>query len=93
MNSRFYESAHAGLKHMVLGVGLLVGLALYANFPAHVAAMMGKKDSSGPRMIVTNGAMDAKCAAQTVDTAFGQLGCGASRDAAHRAKTQFKMGS
>jgi hypothetical protein len=88
-----YESAHAGLKHMVLGVGILVGLAFYANFPAQVAGLMGKKDATAPRMIQTNGAKGSRCAAKTVETVFGKLGCGASKEAEHRAKTQFKMGS
>lgn len=93
MAIRAYDGAHAGLKHMVLGVGLLAGLALYANFPEHLAELMGHKETSGPRMILTNTAKASGCAAKTVETVFGKLGCGASRDAEHRAKTQFKMGS
>lgn len=88
-----YESVHAGLKHIVVGLGLLAGLAVYANHSADVMALLGHEQSTMPRRIVTDGEKQAKCTARALETVFGKVGCGASREAEHRGRTQFRMAS
>jgi hypothetical protein len=80
---RIYDGVRAGLKHLVLGVGLLTGLALYANCPDQLAALFGSEKSHAPRIIAMRGASDARCQAASVETSFGTLGCGGTRRAAH----------
>lgn len=85
------ESAHAGLKHVALGLGLLAGVAVYANHSAELMAFMGHEQSTMPHRIVTDGEKQARCTARALETVFGKVGCGASREAGHRSKTQLRM--
>lgn len=72
-----------GLGQSAIAVAILVGIGLFAQFPDHVASAFGHDQTTKPRLISTVGSMDAKCAAKSVETIIGNLGCVGTRRAAH----------
>ena len=89
---RFQDVRAAGLQHVVLGLGLIIGTGLYAHAPERMLEAAGYGEMKMPQTIVTHGAMIAACEAETVDTLIGSIGCGATRRAAHLDKITLRRG-
>mgnify|MGYP003429200202 CR=1 FL=1 len=80
-----------GLPHVVLGVGIIMAIGLFTTFPNSFELVTGK--DTRPRMITTEGSKSNDCAANTVETIIGTIGCGGSRRAAHLSKTTLVSAS
>jgi hypothetical protein len=74
-----------GLTHVVLGVGIIMAVGLFTKFPQSFELVSGKP--KGPTIIATQGDADASCAANTLETIVGTLGCAGTKRAAHLQRT------
>jgi hypothetical protein len=74
-----------GLTHVVLGVGIIMAVGLFTKFPQSFELAMG--ESKAPEIISTQGHADASCAANTLETIVGTLGCNGTKRAAHLQRT------
>jgi hypothetical protein len=81
MAHSYRKDGPGGLPHVVLGVGIIMAIGLFTNFPDMFKDVVGHK--SAPRMVMTEGAKSNDCAAQTVETIIGTIGCGGTKRAAH----------
>jgi hypothetical protein len=74
------QSSRGGLGQLGLAALILAGVATYGGFGDTLRdGLMGKKH---PVKITTLDAAKAKCAANTVDTIIGTIGCGSTKKGA-----------
>jgi hypothetical protein len=91
MPRRHRRDTPAGLGHLALALVILGGLGLYGLFPDAMARATGTE--SGPRIVLTEGGKSARCAANTVDTILGTLGCGGIKKATRLERITFTSAS
>ena len=80
--------SYAGLSHLLLATGLLIGAGVFTETGANVSMLLHAAPAR-PDMIVTHGQRDAQCAAKSLETIVGTFGCAGTRRAAHLANITF----
>ena len=85
MPHSYQSDGPGGLVHVVLGVGIITAVGLFTKFPESFELAMGK--SNEPQIISTQGNADANCAANTLETIVGTIGCAGTKRAAHLERT------
>jgi|GEM_PF-4954457 len=71
-----------GLSHLLLGMVIVAGVALYAQTGGHLSML-----TSLPRIAALIGERDAACAERAADLGLaGRIGCGGIRGAARLAR-------
>jgi hypothetical protein len=91
MAHSYRNDGPGGLPHVVLGVGIIMAIGLFTTFPNGFDLVMGK--DTRPRMITTQGSKSNDCAANTVETIIGTIGCGGTKRAAHLSRTTLVSAS
>jgi hypothetical protein len=91
MAHSYRNDGPGGLPHVVLGVGIIMAIGLFTTFPNGFEIVTGKKTM--PTMITTQGSKSNDCAANTVETIIGTIGCGGTKRAAHLSRTTLVSAS
>ncbi len=81
MAHSYRNDGPGGLTHVILGVGIIMAIGLFTNFPDSFMDMIGEKKHPG--IVLTQDAKANDCAKNTVDTIIGTIGCGGAKRAAH----------
>ena len=80
-----YRGGSAGRAHLLLAAGILVTLGVLAHMPHWLASdLLPGSTLTQPQRVHTVGQAEAACAADSVDTLIGTLGCESVRRAQHR---------
>ena len=87
MAHSYRRDGPGGLAHVVLGTGILMAVALFGDFGgAARSALFGEEK---PTPIRTAGAQRSECAANTVSTIIGTIGCGSAEKGAKLSGVTF----
>lgn len=84
----YRKDGPGGLAHVVLATGVLMAVALFGDAAEPLReAIFGKQKT--PVTIRTAGDRNADCAANTVSTIIGTIGCGSTRKGAGLSAVTF----
>ncbi|MBS0563005.1 MAG: hypothetical protein JSR87_00485 [Proteobacteria bacterium] len=76
-----------GTLHIMLGLAILGCVALTGLYGQSLDDLIAGQDL--PERVATAGDKNAACAADTLETIFGTIGCGSSKKGAHLAGITF----
>lgn len=84
---RRINMGRGGFPHLFVAAGIMASVAMTSLYGESLNTLIEGK--SMPARVATTADRSASCAANTVDTIVGTLGCGSTRKGAHLSSISF----